>query len=71
MKADPAFREFWMVHSLGVDSHYVSRDPEFHRKEYKKGYEQLRIPETVTPAQMKDINDQLRQKDKEVHNLNS
>lgn len=69
MRADPAFREFWMGHSLGVDAHYVSRDPEFHRKEYKKGYEQLRILEPVTPAQLKDINDQLRQKDQEIQEL--
>jgi site-specific recombinase XerD len=69
MKADPSYREFWMGHSLGVDAHYVSRDPEFHRKEYKKGYEQLRILEPVTPAQLKDINDQLRQKDLELKEL--
>ena len=45
MRADPSYREFWMGHSLGVDSHYISRDIEFHRKEYKKNYEQLRIQE--------------------------
>ena len=69
MRADPAFREFWMGHSLGVDAHYVSRDPEFHRKEYKKGYESLRILEPVTPAQLQDINDQLKQKDQEIQEL--
>ena len=43
MRADSAFMTFWMGHSLGVDAHYITRDPERHRKEYKKGYEFLRI----------------------------
>ena len=69
MKAEQSLREFWMGHSLGVDAHYISRDPEYHRQEYKKGYEQLRILEPATPAQLKDINDQLRQKDLEIQEL--
>ena len=43
MKADSAFVNFWMAHSLGVDSHYISRDVEEHRKLYAKGYKNLRI----------------------------
>lgn len=43
MKADSAFINFWMGHSLGVDAHYISRDPEEHRDRYKEGYKQLRI----------------------------
>ncbi len=69
MRADPSYREFWMGHSLGVDAHYVSRDPEFHRKEYKKGYESLRILEPATPAQLTEIVDQLKQKDQEIQQL--
>lgn len=45
MRVDPSFREFWMGHSLGVDSHYISRNVEDHRKRYAEGYEQLRIQE--------------------------
>jgi integrase len=47
--SDPAFREFWMCHSLGVDSHYFEAnldDPqtvERHRAEYAKGYPSLRV----------------------------
>jgi hypothetical protein len=69
MKADPSYREFWMAHSLGVDAHYVSRDPEFHRKEYKKNYEQLRILEPATPTQLIEIAEKLNQKDQEIQEL--
>ena len=69
MRADPSYREFWMGHSLGVDEHYVSRDAEFHRKEYKKGYESLRILEPATPAQLTEIVEQMKQKDKEIQEL--
>lgn len=68
MRADPSYREFWMGHSLGVDEHYVSRDPEYHRKEYKKGYEQLRIYES-TPAIITEITEQLQKKDLEIQEL--
>ena len=69
MKAEQSLIEFWMGHSLGVDAHYISRDPEVHRAAYKKGYEQLRILEPVTPAQLKGINDQLREKDQEIQKI--
>ena len=69
MRADPSYREFWMGHSLGVDEHYVSRDPEFHRKEYKKGYESIRILEPATPQQIMEIAEQLKQKDQEIQEL--
>lgn len=45
MKADSAFVNFWMGHSLGVDAHYISRDPEDHRQRYAEGYKSLRILE--------------------------
>ena len=69
MRADPSYREFWMGHSLGVDEHYISRDPEFHRKEYKKGYESLRILEPATPAQLIEIAEELKLKDQEIQEL--
>ena len=68
MRSDPSYREFWMGHSLGVDEHYISRDPEYHRKEYKKGYEQLRIYES-TPRIITEITEQLKQKDMEMQQL--
>jgi len=70
MKGDPSYREFWMGHSLGVDSHYINRDPEYHRKEYKKGYEQLRIYES-TPAIITEIVEKLKQKDQEIERLSA
>lgn len=69
MRADPAYREFWMGHSIGVDAHYISRDLEFHRAEYRKNYESLRILEPTTPTGFKEIQEQLKQKDKEIQEL--
>jgi len=71
MKADSAFINFWMGHSLGVDQHYISRDPEGHRKEYANGYQHLRIFEAseevskhyVTLGQFESM---LKMKDAEV-----
>jgi site-specific recombinase XerD len=71
MKADSAFVNFWMGHALGTDTAYLTDSPEIrHREEYKRGYQSLKILEqTATPAQLKDINDQLRQKDREIQEL--
>jgi len=45
------FVNFWMGHSLGVDEHYFTRDPEHHRKIYKeKAMPHLRL-ETSTPSE--------------------
>lgn len=68
MRADYSYREFWMGHSLGVDEHYISRDVEVHRKEYRNGYEQLRIYES-TPAIISEITEQMKQKDMEIQEL--
>lgn len=49
------FVNFWMGHSLGVDEHYFSRDPEHHRKIYKeKAMPHLRL-ETATPSETDKI----------------
>jgi integrase len=70
MRADPSYREFWMGHSLGVDAHYISRDPEEHRKRYAQGYEQLRILEPTTqPKQLLEIQEQLQKRDQEIQEL--
>jgi len=63
--SEPAYREFWMGHTLGVDSHYFEcsiQDPktiEKHRQEYMKGYESLRVYEPtriqLTPTELKEI----------------
>jgi integrase len=63
-----AYREFWMGHKT-TQTHYISRDPEYHRKEYKKGYEQLRIQEPATPAQLTEIREQFKKKDQEIQEL--
>ena len=64
MRVDSTFREFWMGHSLGVDAHYISRDPELHRKRYVEGYDELRILETSAP-QKKEI-EQLKTQNKQM-----
>lgn len=71
MKADSAFREFWMGHTLGVDDHYLTKDPEIHRREYVKGYKELRILEVLEPDQteiqeLKKQNQQLEDKIEEI-----
>jgi integrase len=74
MKCDEAFRKFWMGHSLGVDAHYITRDPEAHRREYAKGYQHLRIFEPsealakhyVTLDQFEEM---LKRKDNEIKEL--
>jgi len=79
MKAEAAFREFWMGHSLGVDAHYITRDPEVHRKEYAKGYQQLRIFDSMTEGldelreslqlKMKTLKDENQDLAKQVQDL--
>ena len=67
MTCDPSYREYWMGHSIGVDEHYISRDPERHRQEYLKGYKSLRIypeSEDVTALAAK-----LVEKEKEIEDL--
>ena len=39
---DSAYVEFWMGHT-STATHYLSRDVEFHRQLYAKGYENLRL----------------------------
>lgn len=42
MLTEEAYKEFWMGHT-STAIHYVSRDPEYHRKLYAEGYENLRL----------------------------
>jgi len=82
--ADSAFINFWMGHSLGTDAHYISRDPEEHRKRYAEGYKALRVfepnPESLTALyqqvhekdiEIKEIKHQLETKDKELEAVKS
>ncbi len=75
MRTDSAYIKFWMGHSLGVDAHYITRDPERHRKEYKKGYEFLRIfePSLFSVAEQTQRITQLEKKleirDQEIREL--
>jgi len=49
------FVNYWMGHSLGVDEHYFSRDPEHHREIYReKAMPHLRL-ETITPTETDKI----------------
>jgi predicted patatin/cPLA2 family phospholipase len=63
-----------MAHSLGVDSHYITRDVEVHRREYLKGYPYLRIfepPETLTKTYvtLTQLQEQLRKRDETIFEL--
>jgi Phage integrase family len=66
--ADQSFKEFWMGHSLGVDAHYISRDPEEHRKRYSEGYNKLRVLEPNAES-LADLYRQLQEKDREIKEL--
>jgi integrase len=63
--ADSSYIDFWLGHSLGTDSAYISRDPEEHRKRYGEGYEKLRILEPSL-VDLKNLNTILRKKDEEI-----
>jgi len=65
--SDPAYREFWMGHSLGTDAHYFYRwldDPnivEQHRQEYAKAYPSIRIYEPTETSKAKELEIKLNQ----------
>lgn len=42
LDADEAYKEYWTGHTSTM-THYVSSDPEHHRKLYAEGYESLRL----------------------------
>jgi len=42
MVVEEAYKEFWMGHT-STATHYVSSDPEYHRKLYAEGYKSLRL----------------------------
>jgi site-specific recombinase XerC len=54
-QAGAEYVKFWMGHSLGVEEHYISRDPEHHRPIYaEKAAPFLRI-ELATPTETEKI----------------
>jgi hypothetical protein len=69
IRADSAYIKFWMGHSLGTDAHYISRDLEKHREEYRKGYPFLRIYETVDD--LVSLREEIRKRDEEIEDLKS
>ncbi|MDH5636318.1 MAG: hypothetical protein OEY47_06615 [Candidatus Bathyarchaeota archaeon] len=68
MKAEAAYREFWMGHSLGVDAHYITRDVDVHRKKYLEGYEFLRIFEP-SAGSITELISEMRKKTQEIKAL--
>jgi integrase len=72
-QAGPDFVKFWMGHTLGVEDHYFSKDPEFQRKQYEeKAMPSLQIyepsPLDVTD-QLRDLRNQLDVRDTEIERL--
>jgi len=52
--------EFWMGHTGGVERHYQSKDPEWHRQQYaEKAMPHLRL-ETATPTETEKVIQELR-----------
>jgi integrase len=70
MRAEKGYLDFWMGHGLGVDAHYISRDPEEHRQRYLQGYKFLRLYE-ASPETLSDVYQQIRDKDKQIKELQS
>ena len=64
---------FWMGHSLGVDEHYFSRDPEMHRKQYaEKAMPFLRIKEDTpseTEQTIMELSSKLAERDSQFEEL--
>jgi len=64
--AGEEFVKFWMGHTLGVEHHYISRDPEFHRKIYEeKAMPNLQVYE---PSPI-DLTSLLREQAKQIEDL--
>jgi len=51
MVVEEAYKEFWMGHT-STATHYVSSDPEYHRKLYAQGYGNLRLYKPEIDAEM-------------------
>jgi integrase len=69
VRADSAYREFWMGHSLGTDTHYIGRAVEEHRRRYAEGYSSLRVYEPRGTEQIDDLKKLLEDKDRELAQL--
>jgi len=71
--AGPDFVNFWMGHTLGVDDHYFSKDPEFQRKQYEeKAMPNLQIYEPSPleyTGELRELRAKLDQRDLEVQKL--
>ena len=69
---EEAYKEFWKGHT-DTKTHYVSRDPEYHRQLYAEGYENLRLykPEvdSETIAKLARENLELKARLERVENL--
>jgi integrase len=66
-KVDRSLIEFWIGHT-GTATHYVPQDPEYHRKAYAEGYSEL-ILEPTERIGLKDLQEQVKQKDQEIKEL--
>lgn len=66
IKVDSGYREFWMLHSLGTDQHYISRDIEEHRKRYKEAYPSIRIYEPQVNDMVQTLKSQLNATEQEL-----
>ena len=66
--ADSAYVNFWMGHSLGVDSHYISRNLEDHKKRYTEGYNALRVFKP-DPESMGEVLQLIKEKEREIQEL--
>jgi integrase len=71
--AGPDYVNHWMGHTLGVDDHYFSKDPEFHRTQYEsKAMPSLQIYEPSPleyTGELRDLKAQIAEKDKAMEAL--
>lgn len=59
-RCDTAFREFWMGHKT-TQTHYVSRDIERHREEYRRAYQSLKVFRPETELDFEELKEQIRE----------
>ena len=65
---DHTFKEFWMGHKT-TQTHYISRDPERHREEYGKAYENLRVHRPAREREVNGLRRELQTRDTKIEEL--
>lgn len=66
IRVESGYRKFWQGHSLGTDTHYISRNIEVHRKLYEDAYKNIRIYKPETDITVEALKDKVNSLTKEI-----